>query len=159
MFTAARLVPGSLASLGQGAWPPGHWVVETGAPVRWSTPPCPRRKGRPPQTQSSFVARAHSYKTSFGLIPSYAWLAGRGGEGPEEGRLQRWSPESRGGGPCRSLSRTPPQSWEANTKIKTRPQTQNPSLEYTFLPPSPRKVIIFFNRCICCITQVTMEIK
>ena len=40
-----------------------------------------------------------SYKISFGLIPSYMWLAGRGGEGPEEGQLQRLIPESRGGRP------------------------------------------------------------
>lgn len=66
----------------------------------WSTPPRPRRKGSPPQTQSHFVlTRAHSYKISFGLIPSYMWLAGRGGEGPEEGQLQRLIPESRGGRP------------------------------------------------------------
>lgn len=30
-------------------------------------------------------------------------------------------------------------SVRANTKVKTRPQTKKPSLEYTFLPPSPGK--------------------
>lgn len=58
--------------------------------VLWSTRPSPR-KGRPRQTPSNFVTtRAHSYKISFGLIPSYVRCGRRGaGGGWRRGQLQR----------------------------------------------------------------------
>lgn len=115
VFASVFPVFGSLASLGKGKTLATRPLVMKTGHRDSSFPlvhlPCPW-KGRPRQTPSNFVTtRAHAYKISFGLIPSYVRYGRRGtGGGWRRGQLQR-SQSPGGQCPHGPPSRTPPWTW------------------------------------------------